>query len=249
MKPVHANCATIAGIVDEILELELNRVGRPVLKFYLNTTAEFNPGRDIADRQRCIAVGETASQLAKTIRDGAAVRVDGPLLVNSRARRDLYQRIAKISVRSATVIHPAPTARQIFARVLALPELERPHDCPPPKLETYAQNQIHLVGKVIAIENDDGLPRVTVSTRSPFPATHDVVFWGDALEPALCVGATAEVRGLLYHHLENWSDGQVRLLSRVHSESVRVFDGTSFPVASHPTFSRRALAEGAIRLN
>ena len=35
MKLAHANCATFAGIVYELLQLEHNRVGRPVLKFLL----------------------------------------------------------------------------------------------------------------------------------------------------------------------------------------------------------------------
>lgn len=247
MKPAHANCATFAGVVEELLQLEHNRVGRPVLKFYLNTTPELSAG--IADRQRCIAVGETAEKLAKTIRDGAALRVEGPLHVNSRARRDLYQRIAKIAVRSATLIHPAPSARELFARVLDLPQLAPANTSPPPKLATFAKNEVHLIGKVLAMGDDDGLPRVTLSTRAPFPATHDVVFWGEALDQRVRVGTTAEVRGLLFHHIENWTDGQVRLLSRVHSEIVEVFDGTSPPGASLRTLTRLAGPDDALRLN
>jgi hypothetical protein len=249
MKLPHANCATFAGIVEELLQLEHNRVGRPVLKFYLNTTPELSAGREIADRQRCIAVGGTAEQLATTIRDGAALRIEGPLYVNSRARRDLYQRIAKISVRSATLIHPAPTVREIFTRVLEVPGLGVANTPPPPKFATFAKNEVHLVGKVIALGVEDGLPRVTLSTRAPFPATHDVVFWGEALDERVRVGTTAEVRGLLFHHIENWTDGQVRLLSRVHSEFVQVFDGTSYPGASLPSFTRLAAPEDAGRLN
>jgi hypothetical protein len=249
MKPAHANCATFAGIVEELLQLEQNRVGRPVLKFYLNTTPDLSAGREIADRQRCIAVGETAEQLAKTIRDGAALRVEGPLHINSCARRALYQRIAKIAVRNATLIHPAPSAREIFARVLAAPALGVPNTPPPPKLATFAKNEVHLVGKVVAMDAEDGLPRVTLSTRAPFPATHDVVFWGEALDQRVRVGTTAEVRGLLFHHIENWPDGQVRLLSRVHSEIVEVFDGTSLPGPSLPSLTRLAGPDDAIRLN
>ena len=214
----------------------------------MNTTPELSAGREIADRQRCIAVGGTAEQLATTIRDGAALRVEGPLFVNSRARRDLYQRIAKIAVRSATLIHPAPAAREIFTRVLGVPGLGVANT-PPPKLAAFAKNEVHLVGKVIAMGTEDGLPRVTLSTRAPFPATHDVVFWGEALDERVRVGTTAEVRGLLFHHIENWTDGQVRLLSRVHSENVRVFDGSAFASPSVTTCTRLAAPQEAVPLN
>lgn len=121
MKPTHTNWATFAGIVEELYELEPGRFSRPVLKFYLNTTRDLAGGLEIGNRHRCLAVGETAEELAKTIREGAVMRVEGPLHVNSRARRDLYQLIAKIAVRRATVIHPAPTARQLLARVFGVP--------------------------------------------------------------------------------------------------------------------------------
>ena len=249
MKPTHTNWATFAGIVEELYELEPGRFSRPVLKFYLNTTRDLAGGLEIGNRHRCLAVGETAEELAKTIREGAVMRVEGPLHVNSRARRDLYQLIAKIAVRRATVIHPAPTARQLLARVFGVPGLEPSNTPLPPRLKSFATNEVHLVGKVIGVGHVDGYPRVTLCTRAPFRATHDVVFWGEKVDEGITIGAIAEVRGLLSHHIENWSDDQVRLLSRVHSEHLRVFDGSPFASPSVTTCTRLAAPQEALPLN
>lgn len=95
----------------------------------------------------------------------------------------------------------------------------------------------------------DGYRRVTLCTRAPFRATHDVVFWGEKVDEGITIGAIAEVRGLLSHHIENWCDDQVRLLSRVHSEHLRVFDGSPFASPSVTTWTRLAAPQEALPLN
>ena len=246
MKPAHVNYATFTGTVEKMFELECTGLGRPLLKFFLNTgnTAERTSTGDIAEIQRCIAVGETAQQFVKRVRPGATLLVEGPLRVNSRARRPLHQRIAKLYVQSATIVRPAPTALEILARTLA-PEDKKRDDG-----RAHAKNELHLVGKVAAVEDDGVFPRVTLSTRLPFAATHDVQFLGDDLDSDVRVGVIAEVRGLLYHHIEHWDDGQIRLLSRVQSEDIKILDDTASASASSPVFTALgSTGPGEFRLN
>jgi hypothetical protein len=224
MNPQHVNAATFGGLVEEVTVLPRDGEAAPLVCFYVNTrdSDECSPDGDISERQRCVATGDLAIRLAREIDDGTIIRVEGSLMVNSRAARDLQKRIAKLVVGRATILRPAPTARELVATALGTDDANR---C---DLRVLARNEVRIVGKVLSVADDDGTPRLTLLTRVQFAATHDVVVWGEVdVDRKVRVGATVEVQGDLAHHVESWPDGQVRLLSRVVAEHVKVFEGTS----------------------
>ena len=218
------NTATLAGRIEELSSLQTDREGRPFVRFTLNSrkAIELTSADDVYEQHSCIARGRVAEQLAATVTAGATLLVVGSLFVNSRAVRRLDQRIAKVAVDSASVLSPAPTYRLLIARAAAAAEGENRFDA-----RRLARNEVHLVGKVVAVDPDTALPCLTISTRVPFAATHDVIVWGeDVDEHTTPIGAIAEVKGLLSHHITPWSDGQIRLVSRVETEEVKILDRT-----------------------
>ena len=223
MTPDQLNTATFAGIVDDLSDVRRDRDGDPYVKFLLNTkkSAELTSPEDTHEQHRCIARGRLAELLKKTVTDGATLLVAGSLFVNSRAARRLDRRIANIVVASASLLRPAPTARQFYAWASQSdPEVDNRFD-----VRRFARNEVHLVGRVVGVDPNDVLPRLTISTRVPFAATHDVLIWTGAIDDnAVRVGAIVEVEGLLSHHIIPWSDGQIRLVSRVETEDVTIID-------------------------
>jgi primosomal replication protein N len=212
MKRAHINTATFAGRVCEMSLLHEDPLGHPLLQFSLDTrhNVELAEALDVSQKHRCVVGDALAEELSRTVSNGSRILVHGPLFVNSRAKRSLVQRIANLVVEHATVLRPP---RQPGAE--ALPEADE---------LIVAQNDVHLVGKLVAVGSDvSGATRLTIATRLPFPALHDVLVWFD-FDGA--VGATVEVRdGMLAQHVTTWSDGQVRQLSTIECFDVLILDG------------------------
>ena len=226
MKCVHVNRATLSGRVRDLFALERDSRGRPLLRFSLDSQSnppEAASSLDVSETHRCVASDDLAETLAETISDGTTLLVDGPLFVNSRAAKPLYRRIVQIPVQHATALTPVrpPRARSLVEAVRNMNLFDS---------ERLAQNDIHLVGRLDKIVIDGEAPRITISTRVPFRATHDVVVWTTQFDPeAAWVGSLVEVNGHLHHHVTPWGDGQVRLISLVESDDVHILDSSRRP--------------------
>jgi hypothetical protein len=177
------NTATLAGRIEEVSAIETDREGRPFVRFTLNSrkAIELASADDLFEQHSCIARGRVAEQLAATVTAGATLLVVGSLFVNSRAVRRLDQRIATVAVDSVSLLSPAPTYRQLIARAATAAEGENRFDT-----RRLARNEVRLVGKVVAVDPDIALPRLTISTRVPFAATHDVIVWAEDFDGTPC---------------------------------------------------------------
>ena len=219
MKPKHINTGTFVGRVEDMSSLQKDPLGRPFLQFVLDCRPgiEVAEALNVSEKHRCVAYDALAEEVSKTVTDGATLLVEGPLFVNSRVAKHLHRRIATIPVREATLLEPS--------RSLSAPAGD---ECPQGRnrFDRYrpAQNEVHLVGKLVSVVPDDRVaPRLTISTRLPFPATHDVLVWTTRFDAhAAPLGSFVEVNGLLCHHVTPWPDGQVRLLSIVESDEVEL---------------------------
>ena len=216
MRRAHVNTATLAGQVCEMSLLQEDPLGHPLLQFSLDTRHNLflADALSVSEKHRCVASDALAEELSRTVTDGTTLLVHGPLFVNSRAKKSLVQRIANLVVQNATVIRPPRSAEA------------------PPEVEV-AENEVHLVGNVLAVGPDaSGAIRLTMATRLPFRAVHDVLVWITEFDAP--VGSTVEIReGMLAQHVITWSDGQVRQLSTIESDDVEVLD-SSRPVPFIP---------------
>ena len=216
MRRAHVNTATFAGRVCEMSTLQEDPLGRPLLQFSLDTryNLELADALSVSEKHRCVAGDALAEELSQTVRNGATLLVHGPLFVNSRAKKSLGRRIATLPVEHATLLREP---RQPGAEGAGLEETNT-------RGLKLAENEVHLVGTVVSVVPDAlADARLTISTRLPFPAIHEVLVWLTT-DFAAPVGATVEVRGMLAQHVVPWPDGQVRQMSIVECEDVQVFD-------------------------
>ena len=213
MRRLHVNTATFAGRVCEMSKLQKDPLGRPLLQFSLDTRCNIEADAlSVSEKHRCAAGDGLAEEISETVRDGDRLLVHGPLFVNSRAKRSLSRRIAYLPVRDATLLR---RWEQYSGETIPLEtNTKRPE----------AENEVHLVGTVVSVVSDAlADARLTVATRLPFPAIHEVLVWLSTGFAAR-VGSTVEVRGMLAQHVIPWPDGQVRQTSIVECDDVQVFD-------------------------
>jgi hypothetical protein len=215
MRTDHVNNATLAGEVQDFSCLRRDRAGRQYLEFNINTSRTFEllHSFDLTERHRCLARGELAEQLADTITDGTTLRVIGAIRVNSFAVKRLDQLIARVAVEQARVLNPAPAgSRRLLAKVAPTRASEVLGYTP----DDFARNEVHLVGTVVKVDLRRSAARLAIRTHRGSADTHDILVWKEEVPAeALRIGALAEIRGVLQHHVTPWNDGQVRLMSTV----------------------------------
>ena len=136
----------------------------------------------------------------------------------------LDQLIARVAVKQARVLNPAAAgSRRLIAKVAPNRASELLGYTP----DDFARNEVHLVGSVVKVERVRSLARLAIRTNRGCADTHEILVWKEEVPAeALRIGALAEIKGALQHHITPWNDGQVRLMSTVERPILSLLEPT-----------------------